>query len=167
MAGAVDCRCVQVSIELFIEDQAFLRSYNSAPLPSPFPLSPVSKLYLFLGLPECRRSNLRRERAVGGGVETYHTTARKPGLLYIIQYSLLPPVPINPGSNTGSVAISSLWVQTIKLAEAIPVDIRVIKVPPDILYSNNNGNFIRCLENKGATILTFFDKTEPENGCLM
>ncbi len=46
-----------VSIEWFIEDQAFFRSYCSAPRPPPSP-SPFSKLSLFLSLPVCRRSSL-------------------------------------------------------------------------------------------------------------
>ncbi len=46
--------CNPEGIEWFIEDQAFLLSYNSAPRP-PSP-SPVSKLSLFLSLPVCRLS---------------------------------------------------------------------------------------------------------------
>jgi hypothetical protein len=63
-------------IELIIEDQALLRSYDSH---SSSPLSifrsrdPVSKFSLFLGLPVCR------ERGVG--VEPNNTAARKPGPL--------------------------------------------------------------------------------------
>jgi hypothetical protein len=45
-----------------IEDQAFLRSHNSAPRPPPLPLS-VSKWSLFLIIPVCRRSSL----LTGGG----------------------------------------------------------------------------------------------------
>ncbi len=58
------------SIEWFIEDQAFLPSYDFAP---PFPRKSVSCLS-FLNIPVCRRSSL--------------LTARKPSLLEIIQYSL-------------------------------------------------------------------------------
>ncbi len=57
--------CKTERIEWFywlIEDQAFLRSHNSAPRPPPPPLS-VSKLSLFLILPVCRRSSL----LTGGG----------------------------------------------------------------------------------------------------
>ncbi len=42
--------------KLFIEDQAFLQSYDSAP--GPPPSCPASKLTLFLRLPVCRRSSL-------------------------------------------------------------------------------------------------------------
>jgi hypothetical protein len=65
------------SIQWFIEDQAFLRSYDLAPLPL-LP-SPISKMSLFLSLPVCR----------GGGVsqEPNHSNARKPSPLQIIQYS--------------------------------------------------------------------------------
>jgi hypothetical protein len=46
----------------------------------PLPTSSVSKLSLFLGLPECRRSSfLRREGGRGG--EPNHTKARQPGPL--------------------------------------------------------------------------------------
>jgi hypothetical protein len=54
-------------IEWFIEDQAFLRSYDSIPSPPPF--SPVSKLsLLFLSLPVCRRSSLLTDEGDGEGV---------------------------------------------------------------------------------------------------
>ncbi len=66
-------------IERSIEDQAFLRLRYSAPpqLSSP---SLVNKLSIFLSLPVCRRSSLRRG-GVGWGGETNQTTASKPGLL--------------------------------------------------------------------------------------
>jgi hypothetical protein len=67
------------SIEEFIEDQVFSLSYDLAP-PHPFP--PVSKLCLFASLPVCCDLSC----LLTG--EPNHTTARKPGLLYIIQYSL-------------------------------------------------------------------------------
>ncbi len=44
-----------VSIEWFLEDRAFLRSYDSAPHSPP---SSVRKLYLFPSLPLCRRWSL-------------------------------------------------------------------------------------------------------------
>jgi hypothetical protein len=52
---------------IYIEDQAFLRLYDLAPRPSPSPLSPVSKLPLFLTLPVCRRSSLLTGGWGGGG----------------------------------------------------------------------------------------------------
>ncbi len=48
-------------------------------LPPPPPLSPVSKLSLFLSLSVCRRWSLLTNRGEGVGEEPYHTTARKPG----------------------------------------------------------------------------------------
>ncbi len=53
--------------------------------------SPISQLYLFLCLPVYRRSSLLtggRDRR-GFGEEPSYTTARKPGPLQIVQYSLL------------------------------------------------------------------------------
>ncbi len=73
-------------IEWFIEDQAFLRSYDSTPRTPPPPTSPVSKSSLFLSLPVCRRSSLLTGK--GAGVEPNHRTARKLGPLYIFQSSL-------------------------------------------------------------------------------
>ncbi len=61
------------STERFIEDQAFLRSSDSAPDPSP-----VSKLSLFLSLPV---SPVELTDGGGGGGGRNHTTARKPGPL--------------------------------------------------------------------------------------
>jgi hypothetical protein len=54
------------SIELLIEDQAFLRSYDLAPPLSP-PNSPFSKLSLFLSLLVCRRPSLQMGDVGGGG----------------------------------------------------------------------------------------------------
>ncbi len=48
-------------------------------LPPPPPLSPVSKLSLFLSLPVCRRWSIPTNRGEGVGEEPYHMTARKPG----------------------------------------------------------------------------------------
>ncbi len=53
-------------------------------------LSPVSKLPLFLSLPVCRRSSLLTWERVGE--EPKHATARKPGPLKVIQYSLFQPI---------------------------------------------------------------------------
>jgi hypothetical protein len=70
------------SIEWFIENKAFSRSYDSAP---PHPLlypSPDSKLSLLLSLPMCRRSSLLTgERGGGLREEPNHMTSRKPGPL--------------------------------------------------------------------------------------
>jgi hypothetical protein len=65
------------------------------PSPSPLPYA-VRKLSLFLSLPVCCRSSLQTGE-VGEGVrlEPIHTTARKPGLLKTIQYSLIPPPPLH------------------------------------------------------------------------
>ncbi len=49
-------------IEWLIEDQAFLRPYDSTPLPSP-----VNNLSFFLSLPVCPRSSFCLERLGGGG----------------------------------------------------------------------------------------------------
>ncbi len=66
------------SIESFIEGQAF-----SAPRPpSPSPISPVSKLTLFLSLLCVTGPAYWRKRGLEGeGVEPNHTSARKPGPL--------------------------------------------------------------------------------------
>jgi hypothetical protein len=45
------------SIELYIEDEAFLRSYDLAP-PPPLSRLPISKMSLFLNLPVRRRSRI-------------------------------------------------------------------------------------------------------------
>ncbi len=47
---------------MFIEDQALLRSCDSAPQPPP-PPSAVSKLSFFLSLPVCRRHRLHRKKS--------------------------------------------------------------------------------------------------------
>ncbi len=62
--------CTRESIERFIEDPAFLRSYDSAPRPSP---SPLCKLSLFLRLPVCRRPSVKNGegRRGGRGAESY------------------------------------------------------------------------------------------------
>jgi hypothetical protein len=60
-----------------LQDQAFLRSYDSAPC-SPLPPLPVVKLSLFLSLPVYRRSSLLTGEGEGMGVgeEPNYTTAR-------------------------------------------------------------------------------------------
>ncbi len=66
------------SIECFIEDQAFSPSHD---LPPP----PVSKLdWRHTGRMRKRDSLLTGERGYGVGEEPNHKTARKPGLLLII-----------------------------------------------------------------------------------
>ncbi len=76
-------------IDWFIEDQAFFRSYDSAPRPPHSPPSPARKLPLFVSLPVCRMPTLLRGGGGGGaGVEPNHTISRKLGPLSIMQYSL-------------------------------------------------------------------------------
>jgi hypothetical protein len=68
------------SIECFLEDQAFLPSYDLAPAQSPAPV--FRQQVLFLGLPVCRRSSLLTgDSWEGVGEEPNHTTAGKPGPL--------------------------------------------------------------------------------------
>ncbi len=75
------------SIEWFLEDQAFSLSYDLAPH-QPLPLY-RQQVFSFLGLTVCRRSSSRTGSGTEGvGKEPNHTTARKPGPLEIIQYSL-------------------------------------------------------------------------------
>ncbi len=61
---------VQQSTVCFIEDPAFLRSYDSAPPPS-LPHPPL--LSLIMSLPVCRRSILLTEEGEGGwpGAKSY------------------------------------------------------------------------------------------------
>ncbi len=80
------------SIEWFLEAQAFFRSRDSAPRPSSPPPSPVNKLSLFLNLPVSRRSSLLTRGGEGVGEEPNYTTARKPGSLLRIQYSLVSSI---------------------------------------------------------------------------
>ncbi len=61
---------------------AFSRRRLVWPLPAHLAREQVS---LFISLPVCRRSSL----LTGEGEEPNHMTARKPGPLYIIQYSLM------------------------------------------------------------------------------
>ncbi len=58
-------------------------------LTHPHPPSPVSKLSLFLSLPVWSQVELTDGGGEGVGEEPNHATARKPGPLYIIQYSLV------------------------------------------------------------------------------
>ncbi len=58
------------SIQLFIEDQAVSPSHDLAPPPYP-PPTPVSKLSLFLSLPECRRPSFQTGEMGGGGVRRH------------------------------------------------------------------------------------------------
>jgi hypothetical protein len=69
-------------LQYSIQDQAFLRSYDSAPRQPPSPLSRGSKLSLLLSLPVCRWSSLLTgERVKGVGVEPNLTTTRNHGPL--------------------------------------------------------------------------------------
>ncbi len=56
-----------VPIEKFIEDQALLRLYDSAPRPSPSPRSSIRKFSFFLSLPVCCLSSLLTGGGGGGG----------------------------------------------------------------------------------------------------
>ncbi len=76
------------SIQSFIDGLAL---FDAAPRPPPPPF-PVSNMSLFLSLPVCRRSSLLNGEWAWVGVEPNHTTAKKPGPLKIIQYSLSPSV---------------------------------------------------------------------------
>ncbi len=55
----------------------------------PFPLSPVSKLYLFISSSCLSPVDLTDWGGGGLEEEPNHTPARKPGTLLIIQYSLV------------------------------------------------------------------------------
>ncbi len=72
-------------IELFIEGQAFLRSYDSAPRASSSPSLPSASCLSFTVL-LCVSG---REKGEEVGVEPNHATARKPGPLYIVKYLML------------------------------------------------------------------------------
>ncbi len=68
------------------------------------PPLPVSKLSVFLSLPVCHRSNLLRgmgEMGRGWERSPNHTTANRPGPLYIIQYSLLLRLSMHAGGMGG------------------------------------------------------------------
>ncbi len=74
------------SMEWIIENQAFFRSYNSAPRPN---TSPVRKLSLFLSFPVYRRSHLRSKGGGGGGgrgTKSYNREKASPSIMF--QYSL-------------------------------------------------------------------------------
>ncbi len=83
--------CYSEGIERLIKGQAILRSYDLAPRPYTLP-----HLSRQLARPATHRKTERqlagRRRGKGAGVEPNHTTARKPGLPYIIQSPLLPLV---------------------------------------------------------------------------
>jgi hypothetical protein len=75
------------SIERFIEDQAFLPTYDLAHSPPPpFPSASWLSFSVFL----CAGRTYWRERGGGMGAEPNLTTARRPDPLWIIQYSLRP-----------------------------------------------------------------------------
>jgi hypothetical protein len=68
------------SIEYFIEDQAFLRSYDSAPRQPPFlpPLSHQQVVSLSLSFCVSPAELTDGRRGEGVGEEPNHTTAKKP-----------------------------------------------------------------------------------------
>ncbi len=76
------------NIESFIEDQAFLPSYELAPPPLFPPLPSASCLSFSVFLCVVVQAYWR-ERREGVGEEPNHTLARKPCPLSIIQYSLV------------------------------------------------------------------------------
>ncbi len=82
---------------IYEEGQAFLRSYDSAPNPSP----PVSKLTLFISLQVCHRSRLLTGEGggeVGGrGAESYDPNKASLSINRSILSGLLPH-----SSNRGS-----------------------------------------------------------------
>jgi hypothetical protein len=84
-----DSRRTSENIQPIIEAQAFLPLHDLAPPPPRSPTSPVSKLYYAA---THRKTEEERQlpdwRLEGRGKEPNHTTARKSGPLYIIQYSL-------------------------------------------------------------------------------
>ncbi len=66
LVSNVGISCRPQSIEWFIENQAFLRTYDLAPRPPPSPPPPVSKLYICLCLFLCLASRTYwRERGKG------------------------------------------------------------------------------------------------------
>jgi hypothetical protein len=78
-----------VSIEWFTEDQAFSPSYNSAPHPPTSPIYRQQDVPLYQSSCMCVAGQAYlRERGEGGG-KPNQMTARKPGPLSIIQYSLV------------------------------------------------------------------------------
>ncbi len=81
--------CIVAQVEYrFINAQAFLQSYDSAPCsPPPPPTSTDSKLDW--RHPERLRKRDNLLKGWGVGVEPSHTTARKPDPLKIIQNSLV------------------------------------------------------------------------------
>ncbi len=78
--------CTPQSIERFIEDPAFLRSYDSAPRSSPSPPLQVASLSPSSCVSPAERKGRRGEEGVGE--EPNPPIVSKPGHLYIIQYSL-------------------------------------------------------------------------------
>ncbi len=89
----VHCRAEKrVPIESFLEDQAFLRSYDSAPRPPPIPLS--RQQVISFSQSSCVSPVELTDRRGGKGVhgqEPNHKTARKPGP---INHSILSAVKV-------------------------------------------------------------------------
>ncbi len=91
------------SIERFIEDEAFPPSYDLAP-PRPLPPYRVSQA----------RQNTETEKDLvdeGGGGELNHTMARKPGHLYIIEYSLVTDDE-RGGKDPNKTTTNKLWASS-------------------------------------------------------
>ncbi len=92
-----------VSVEGIIDDHALSRSYDlgfgfiatlSRPPPHPLPVSKLNRRHT--GSLRKRDNLLPGEGKKGVGKEPNHTTARKPGPLRIIQYSLGQTIPHSP-----------------------------------------------------------------------
>jgi hypothetical protein len=99
----------------FIEAQAFLRSYDSAPLPPPYP-SPASRLSLFLSLPVCRRLSLLTKRKGGVGVEpiliyNWHPRFTNLPFFLTVQYAFsMQTYPID----SWRVVACAIWLQCVQ-----------------------------------------------------
>jgi hypothetical protein len=77
------------SIQRFLVDFLVVVWFGSSPTPSPHSVSSTGD---DTQLKLRKRDNLLTREGEGVGEEPYHATARKPGPLQIIQYSLLQPL---------------------------------------------------------------------------